>query len=130
MESRHENREERGERAEAKEWLLEFLGSGTQRRSDVQREAQKAGISERTLKRAKADLGIKARRIGGADGYWAWERPFRKEDQYIERGPLNPESQKNRVNNNNLVKGGQEGQEGQYKNRGPLHRKEVDLRAD
>jgi hypothetical protein len=59
---------------QACEFLREELSELPRRAKDVQKEARDAGISERTLARAKAKMGVKAERVGGAgrDGFWAW----------------------------------------------------------
>ena len=64
-----------GERSpihEATEWLQARLDNGAVNAAVVLREAGKDGIAERTLKRAKADLGISSRREGSN---WVWELP-------------------------------------------------------
>jgi hypothetical protein len=96
--------EERTERGEAKEWLSEFLGTGNQRTEHIFNEGHKAGLSERTLRRAKSDLRLKARRIGGTDGYWVWEPAPVKDGHITTRGRLYSDSQKNTNNNNNIFK--------------------------
>jgi len=44
---------------------------------DVRRQAQEAGLSWATVRRAKAKLGVKAEREGGfgGAGRWIWRRP-------------------------------------------------------
>ena len=64
--------EERGSRAEAKEFLLKALANGRQLATDME-EARKAhDIADRTLKRARQDLNIQVYRDGRA---WYWELP-------------------------------------------------------
>lgn len=64
--------EERGSRAEAKEFLLKALANGRQPATDME-EARKAhDIADRTLKRARQDLNIQVYRDGKA---WYWELP-------------------------------------------------------
>jgi len=64
--------EERGSRAEAKEFLLKALANGRQLATDME-EARKAhDIADRTLKRARQDLNIQVYRDGKA---WYWELP-------------------------------------------------------
>ncbi len=74
--------EDDGERTaqdEAAEFLRIILGNGPVEAKQVQREAREAGISERTLKRAKAALGVKSERLGAAGqqggGTWVWGLP-------------------------------------------------------
>jgi putative DNA primase/helicase len=60
---------------EAKEFLLDRLGAGPASMEDVLEEATQEGIAEKTLRRAKKELGIKSRKAGGKDGKWTWELP-------------------------------------------------------
>src|SRR5262249_230864 len=61
---------------EANEFLLDRLRSGPVRSDDLLDEAKQEGSAERTLKRAKKDLGIKSRKErGSAGGAWVWELP-------------------------------------------------------
>lgn len=63
--------QERGEREEAKDFLSDLLAAGPVASEDVKRQARSAGIAERTLFRAKADLGVKAGK-DGFEGPWFW----------------------------------------------------------
>jgi hypothetical protein len=45
---------------------------------DIIEEAKQESIAEKTLRRAKKELGIKSRRRGGTDGTWFWELPPKK----------------------------------------------------
>lgn len=69
--------EERAERVQAVEVLRELLQAGSMKAEAVKKEASVAGISERTLYRAKATLRVKAHRVGGlgSAGWWEWELP-------------------------------------------------------
>jgi hypothetical protein len=68
--------EERGAVCDAVEVLRTILSAGQRKADDVRREARKAGISERTLARAKSALGVKSRLVGfGRDGEWSWYLP-------------------------------------------------------
>lgn len=69
--------EERTERDEAEDWLRDVLGDGPMPAREVTAEAREAGISERTLRRARTALGIEPRREGGigSKGRWVWELP-------------------------------------------------------
>ncbi|MGH9507831.1 MAG: AAA family ATPase, partial [Terriglobales bacterium] len=68
--------EERGELADAMEWLRERLAGGPAAARDVQKDSAKAGIAERTLRRARERLGIRPRLRGyGRDGKWEWGLP-------------------------------------------------------
>jgi hypothetical protein len=67
--------EERGQRADAKTWLTEFLMGGMQTQKDVAAAAKQQGISDSTLRRAKTDLGVKSIRInqpGSPIGKFYW----------------------------------------------------------
>lgn len=62
-------------RREAKEFLSEILLAGEKPVDEVMKLARKAGISERTLKRAKAELGIASRKTGSPSSgkqEWFW----------------------------------------------------------
>jgi hypothetical protein len=57
--------DERGDRARAEEMLRDMLSFGEDiPTADVERRARAEGISERTLNRARAALGVKAVRVG------------------------------------------------------------------
>lgn len=55
-----------------KEWLKVALAGGPRLATDVQQEGTDLGYSEATLNRAKASLGIAARKRKGKDGKSAW----------------------------------------------------------
>lgn len=66
--------DERSDRQEAREFLLAELRDGRRPADDMRQAARDAGISERTIKRAKSDLAIQSERDGfGADGRWYWD---------------------------------------------------------
>lgn len=59
---------------EARLWLLDALGSGPIPAGDIKKQAQRDGIAQRTLDRAKDALGIRSHKLGfGGDGHWVWE---------------------------------------------------------
>lgn len=64
---------------EAKEFLREVLSDGPVSARDVQQEATAAGVSKRTLDRAKAALGVRSGRKGEdgkkGGGTWFWSLP-------------------------------------------------------
>lgn len=64
--------EEKSERQNATDFLLKVLAEGSVKVSEVDRLAREAGISDRTLERARGKLGVKAIRVGGMghDGWW------------------------------------------------------------
>ncbi|MEI8230339.1 MAG: AAA family ATPase [Candidatus Peregrinibacteria bacterium] len=68
---------------EAKDFLREALSMQPRRAAEVEREAEDAGISERTLKRAKKDIGTHTYRTGGRDGCWMWKLPTSAKDANI-----------------------------------------------
>ncbi len=63
--------DERSEIDEAVEFLRDTLKDGAVSSKDVFRQAKAAGVSERTLWRAKKRLGVKAVK-SGFDGSWKW----------------------------------------------------------
>lgn len=65
---------------EAKEPLRTVLVAGAERAKTVFAEAEALGIRERTLKRAKADLGVKT--MKGSNG-WLWS--LAKNEEEVER---------------------------------------------
>lgn len=60
-----------GARDEAKKFLSDLLASGPVPKSDIEEAADANGISDRTLFRAKGDLGVIARK-DGSSGAWRW----------------------------------------------------------
>ena len=85
---------ETGRLTKAKEWLAEYLVSDTPA-TQVYAAAKTAGISERTLKRAKNDLAIESERCSDGlsqDPQWLWIAPARPEallEAYANFGPEN-----------------------------------------
>ncbi len=69
-----EARAERSERDEAKEFLREVLGDGPVRVEEVKKQAKAAGISDMTLRRARAELALRHFKIG-FPGMWMWALP-------------------------------------------------------
>jgi hypothetical protein len=74
-----QDQEEAGARSEAVEFLRDILSEGPHPASKVKAEAQDAGISERTLARAKKLLEVEAYREGEEGkrraGRWFWRLP-------------------------------------------------------
>jgi hypothetical protein len=63
--------------SDAAEWLRDYLADGVARPSkDIEGAAKQAGISSRTLWRAKEEIGVKASK-SGFGGAWAWRLPGR-----------------------------------------------------
>ncbi len=73
--------ESRGARDEATSILAEYLVDGPQLADDCRKYAREAGISSRTLDRAKKSAGVKSQPITGEDGkrHWQWELTSRKD---------------------------------------------------
>jgi hypothetical protein len=61
--------------AEAKEMLADSLRDGPVAAKEVQRMARESGVSERTLRRAKEEMGVKPIKVGGSNGAWLWQLP-------------------------------------------------------
>jgi putative DNA primase/helicase len=61
-------------RDEAKKFLADMLADGPVLANDVKDAASGNGISERTLKRAKQELGVQADK-DGSTGKWSWHLP-------------------------------------------------------
>jgi Bifunctional DNA primase/polymerase, N-terminal/AAA domain/Primase C terminal 1 (PriCT-1) len=71
-----ENAEESNACGEAKGFLSEFLADGPHPVGDIKSEARRAGISDRTLIRARYQLGVRAKKVGFGNGqYWEWGLP-------------------------------------------------------
>lgn len=62
-----------GALADAQQFLRDILAAGPKPVNDIRAEAKAAGISDRTLDRAKERLPIRAKKHG--QGYWSWELP-------------------------------------------------------
>lgn len=81
---RSETSEEKSEKQDAIDFLRETLKLGPKTSVSVFSDAKKIGISEATLKRAKAALGVKSVKRGGTFGgenSWFWEMPKTEGDQ-------------------------------------------------
>ena len=88
---------DREERREAAAWLRDRLAEGPVLSKPLMAEAEQAGISRRTLFRAKAHLHIQAKLEGyGAKGKWSWHLPMPDEPLAIDRSvALSEEIDKN-----------------------------------
>jgi RecA-family ATPase len=62
-------REDKSKIDEAADFLTELLADGGISATDAIGQAEEMGISKRTLDRAKAELGVKPRRV---DNHWIW----------------------------------------------------------
>ncbi len=67
--------EEASLRAQAKEFLANFLADGPKASKAVHTAAAQAGISMRTLGRAKRDLHIQSEKDASFSGEWSWRLP-------------------------------------------------------
>lgn len=67
--------DEQAEQVNAEDFLNDLLDSCEVKATEVIADAKKNGISERTLKRAKAKLGIKSRSEGFRPKVWYWRLP-------------------------------------------------------
>ena len=66
-------RREKPARSAAKEWLAELLHDGPLLAEEVKEQAERAGLSWRTVQRAKEDIGVKSCRRGTArEDPWEW----------------------------------------------------------
>lgn len=62
--------------SEAKDFLMRELSAGPVKQPTLKKEAKDEDLSWPTVRRAKAELRIEARREGFGDhGYWVWELP-------------------------------------------------------
>jgi putative DNA primase/helicase len=61
-------------RDDAKTFLEDFLEGGPMLQTEVMEAAKASMISDKTLRRAKGDLGVKSRK-NHPDGKWRWELP-------------------------------------------------------
>ena len=68
--------EERGALEEAQDFLRHVLSDGRRPSKEVQAEARAAGITDATLRRARAAIGIQPSRDGfGPGAVWYWSLP-------------------------------------------------------
>ncbi len=67
-----DNDDERSELDEAKSFLIEVLGSGSVASEQVMGQARKAGIHDKTLRRAKKALDVGSKKSDFKNGPWCW----------------------------------------------------------
>jgi hypothetical protein len=111
--------EQRSAMYEAKEFLLKELAEGPVAAERVKKDARGAGVSERTLKRAKRALGVGSEKEG--DGCWSWAllEGEAQGGQAPTAGPLGPvgpldkDANVKQFESAYLTEGGQPGQGGQ-----------------
>lgn len=90
------NEEERSELREAEEFLLDFLSEGPELYQAIIKAARAMGISERTLKRAKASLQIDSEKASTQPhGQWKWYAPGQSPKQKAAREKKERTEQKN-----------------------------------
>jgi putative DNA primase/helicase len=78
---------------EATHWLKDMLSDGARPAREVQKEAGKAGISEKTVRRARERLGVKLSKAGFSGG-WIWILPTPKMPHGAEDAPRCPPKEK------------------------------------
>jgi putative DNA primase/helicase len=81
--------EERGRLEEAKGFLEEVLRGGAVKANELFAEARGAGIAEKTLRRAKDELGVVVARVtqgNQGQGYWTWGLPQGVQPQVLQGG--------------------------------------------
>lgn len=64
-------------RDEAQKFLADFLAAGPVPKAEIEEAAEANCISDRTLFRAKSDLGVIAKKDGPGGG-WRWHLPASK----------------------------------------------------
>ena len=65
----------RARRREAEKFLQSKLSVGPLLQKEIEEEARANCISAATLRRAKKDLGVEAKKLGGTGAGWIWELP-------------------------------------------------------
>lgn len=115
--------EQRSAFSEAKDFLVKELADGRVDAELVKKDARAAGVSERTLKRAKRALGVRSEKE--ADGTWSWVPPDEGAEGCQEEepgtlgtvGPLGKDANLRQTQSAYLTEGDQGGQEGQSASR-------------
>jgi hypothetical protein len=74
LRGKQETDEERGALGEAEDFLRDYLAVGQQNAKAATKAAKDAGISERTLRRARERLGVKVMK-SKVTGSWVWGLP-------------------------------------------------------
>jgi hypothetical protein len=77
--------DERTERDDAADWLKDTLAQEGLPAKKVLSLAREAGYSETTLKRAKARVGVRSKKLGMGDG-WVWVLPTEEDHPSPEEG--------------------------------------------
>lgn len=95
----------------AKDWILDFLALGPRAAVECQSEAERAGISRKTLQRAKRELGVRSHRLGKAEeNKWEWHPPDNHEPQKGAHDHLGHVPESGAMQG--ICKDGQDGQDG------------------
>jgi hypothetical protein len=68
-------------RDEAKKFLADMLAAGPALKAEIEEAAEANGIAERTLRRAKSDLKVTAKK-DGEGGKWRWHMPDPKQSYF------------------------------------------------
>lgn len=67
------SQEERSALEDAEDFLRDMLAESPVDSKEILKEARNAGVSEKTLHRAKKTLGVRSQKLGfGRDGVWVW----------------------------------------------------------
>lgn len=89
---------------EAKDFLTDLLSDGPVEAKVAKAEAKDAGISERTLARAKTLLGVRAVKLGfGDSGRWMWDLPANKQTDNQPKDAKDPLRMPRNTNIGNLA---------------------------
>lgn len=84
------NLDEAQDRNDAADFLRQLLAGGPVESADVMRAARAAGVTDYALKRAKSELRIRPRKVGGRFGAgpqkWEWALPAEDGDESPEDG--------------------------------------------
>lgn len=83
---------------EAKAFLTEVLFEGPLAGNEIKKQASQAGISDRTLERAKHTLGVRSRKPHTPNSPWTWELPN------IEDGDVVPNPYTSELNESKAAK--------------------------
>jgi len=70
----HDPDDQRSALGEAEEFLASMLDAGPRSAGDILTDAKRAGIAEKTLRRARKLLGVTSSKAGFAGG-WQWSLP-------------------------------------------------------
>jgi hypothetical protein len=77
QEGRADRQAEQNALADAEQFLKFELRSGARSVKELREETNKAGLSWRTVERAKGKLGVQARHTGfGQEVEWQWHLPY------------------------------------------------------